>query len=254
MRPRPLPLAPPSLVMGLVMGLALPGGALAQPSLDAAERQLEQAQFERAAETLAELAESDVGLDRDAVARLLSLRAVVGQALGREGDVRRDLLGLASVLRGREPEGLPPNLLGPFEGARREVRGPPSVRLRIEPLGAELLRVTLEVEDDPGALTRETLVTCSANDREIVRSNDLELRIPAAGRVECEGVARGPGGFEVGRSAARRLAADALGDGGDPPWLWIAAGAGVAALLAIVIGVAVAASGPAGVGGPEWLP
>lgn len=72
--------------------------------------------------------------------------------------------------------------------------------------------------------------------------------------MECEGVARGPGGFEVGRSAARRLAADALGDGGDPPWLWIAAGAGVAALLAIVIGVAVAASGPAGVGGPEWLP
>ena len=159
--------------MGLVMGLALPGGALAQPSLDVAERQLEQAQFERAAETLAELAESDVGLDRDAVARLLSLRAVVGQALGREGDVRRDLLGLASVLRGREPEGLPPNLLGPFEGARRDVRGPPSVRLRIEPLGAELLRVTLEVEDDPGALTRETLVTCSANEREIVRSNDL---------------------------------------------------------------------------------
>ena len=242
-------------VLLLVLAQADPSLALADGELDAAEHELESGEFERAIAILAELAEEDADLSRPDLERLLTLRAVAGSALGRDGEVDRVLLALASLLNGREPNGLPPNLDARFRRVRRQVTGPIRVRVTTDLDGSALV-ARIAVEADPGSLTDRTELVCRRNGVELGRTAADELSVPARGRVECRGEARGPGGASIASAMATRTATEE--DEGSvfetEAWPWIVIGAGAAVLIGIIIGIAIAASASGPIGGPVWVP
>ena len=242
-------------VVGLSLCIvAVEASALAdEAALDEAEQLLETGEFERAMETLARIAESDVDLGRRDLERLLTLRAVAAGALGREADVERDLYALASILDGREPSGLPPNLERRFEAVRTDVAGPVRVQVTIEPDPDGDLIARLAVLADPGSLTRDTELVCSSDAIELARGSGRRLSIPRRAHVSCHGEARGPGGATIATGNATRSS------GGTSvfetePWPWILIGAGAAVVLGIVIGIAIAATASGGITGPMWIP
>lgn len=240
----------------MTLGLLLfPAVASAQDALDRAERQLEEAQFEQAAETLSELSESEGPLDRDAVARLLRLRAVVGVALGRDRAVRRDLIALAAVLDGREAGPMPRQLASQLSRARSRVSGPPNIRVRIDADAGGGVRARLRLGDDPGGLTQRTELVCSSGDDELARTEAPDVELGAQSEVVCEATAYGPGGWVMDTAEARRATAEDLGgDGTDFVLPAILGGVGAAVLIGVITGIVIGVTAGRGVGGPMWTP
>lgn len=237
--------------------------AHAQSSLDRAEEQLELAEFEEAARLLEEVADDDrAGLDRDAVARLYRLRAVVRSALGRDRDVTRDLTALVLVLEGREPGALPQSLRRRFDRIRA-AQGQESLRVRvgIRPLGADEVRARVTADDGDGGVVQRTELVCRAGGSEVASSDSGEVTVRGEVELECEGRAFGPGGWEIGTSTARWSSGESDGTDDPPPpggidetLIWILGGAGAAVLVGVLIGVVAFAVADTGVGGPIWVP
>lgn len=245
-----------------VMSGGIASGALAQPSLDRAEEQLELAEFEEAARILEEVVgDAGAGLDRDAVARLYSLRAVVRSALGRDRDVGRDLAALVTVLDGREPGALPSGLQRRYERLRRQLGDAPlRVRLRIRPVGDHDVSARLSIDDDPGDVVRRTELVCRSGSRDLASSDSGRVTVRGAISLECEGRAFGPGGWEAGRSTARWRSGEGPGEipepgpvGIDEALLLALAGAGAAVVLAVLVAVIAYAASSTGVSGPLWM-
>ncbi len=229
--------------------------AAAQDDLATAERLLENAEFERAADLLESIAESDRGLDRAGVAELLRLRAVVRSALGRDRDASRDLASLARVLEGREPGALPDPLRRELERHRRGARPiEASVRIQPEPGGPVLVR--LETEGDPSGLVRRTELVCTSGGREVASTDSDRLSVTGERELECAAALFGPGGWRAAEASARWRGADAGGEAPswlDENWGYLAIGAGAAVALVVLISVVVYATAPTGVSGPVWV-
>lgn len=233
-----------------------PGQVCAQDALDRAERQLEEAQFEQAAETLSEFSEGEGPLERDAVARLLRLRAVVGVALGRDRAVRRDLVALAAVLDGREAGPMPRQLASQLARARNRVSGPPDIRVRIDARENGALRARLRLGDDPGGLTQRTLLVCSSGGSELARTEAGDVDLGVQSEVVCEATAFGPGGWVMDTAEARRASSDEIADGGGTDFVLpaILGGVGAAVLIGVITGIVIGTTAGRGVGGPMWTP
>jgi len=240
--------------------------AQAQSTLDRAEEQLQLADFELAARTLEEVADDPgADLDRDAVARLFRLRAVVRSALGRDRDANRDLAALVLVLEGREPGPMPQTLRRRFDRLRRaggEQRL--GVRVSIRPLGDEDVRARILTDDESGVVVQRTELSCESGGSEVASSDSGMVTIRGQSELECRGRAFGPGGWRIDESVARwRSGEPDLGDPGtedpggagiDETLIWVLVGAGAAVLVGVLIGVVAVAASTSGVGGPVWVP
>lgn len=243
------------------VGVVDPARVVAQPSeLREAESALENAEFERAAEILEELADSERGLDRADVSELLRLRAVVRSALGREREADRDLLALAQVSEGREPGALPDAMMRRYDRYRQRVPGPIRASVLIRP-AADRVEVELEIEDDPTELVRRREMVCRAGSRVVASTDALELTVRNESELRCDARVFGPGGWLAAEASTswRSSNGGASTPGGEPDWLeqnWtylLAAGGGLVALIVLIAVVAYVAA-PTGVSGPIWVP
>lgn len=240
--------------------------AQAQSTLDRAEEQLQLAEFEEAARALEEITDdSSAGLDRDAVARLFRLRAVVRSALGRDRDADRDLAALVLVLEGREPGPMPQTLRRRFDRLRRAAGEPHlGVQVSIRPIGDEDVRARILAEDPSGAVVQRTELACESGGREVASSDSGMVTIRGEAELECRGRAFGPGGWRIDESVARWSSGepditdpgddDVGGTGIDETLIWVLVGAGAAVLVGVLIGVVAVAASTSGVGGPVWVP
>ena len=103
----------------LFVAVSAAARAHAQPSLEDAERTLENAEFERALTQLQALADDEsLAFGRDELARLLRLRAVAAAALGRDDEAREALRALSTLLSGGPPGPLPPPLAATYAEVR----------------------------------------------------------------------------------------------------------------------------------------
>jgi len=240
--------------------------AQAQGTLDRAEERLQLAEFEEAARILEEVADdSSAGLDRDSVARLFRLRAIVRSALGRDRDANRDLAGLVLVLEGREPGPMPQTLRRRFDRMRRSAGEPQlGVRVSIRPLGDEDVRARIVTDDDSGVVVQRTELSCESGGREVASSDSGMVTIRGESELECHGRAFGPGGWRIDESVSRWSSGepdvtdpgdgDDGGTGIDETLVWVLVGAGAAVLVGVLIGVVALAASTSGVGGPVWVP
>lgn len=246
-----------TLGLAIVVWLA-PVTAAAQASeLSRAERLLENAEFEAAADVLETVAESDAGLDRAEVAELLRLRAVVRSALGRDRDADRDLDALARVLDGREPGALPDPMRRRFDRHRRRAE-PIAARVLISPEG-DRLAVRLRIDNDPSGLVRRQELVCRADGREVASTDADRLTVTGQRELECRAVLYGPGAWRAAEASTTWRGGGDDGGSGELGWLdenwpYLVAGAGGAVALVVLISIIAYAAGPTGVSGPMWVP
>lgn len=178
----------------------------AEPSLEAAERSLENAEFESTLGDLDALeADESLGFSRDELARLLRLRAVALAALGRDDDARASLRALSTLLEGAAPGALPPTLLTTY----REVRDETTVSVQVALVRdvGEQVRASVEVAGDPARLVHHVVLRCAIDDREVARTRGDRLVVRAADGLSCAADAVGPAGYVLARHEARWVGA-----------------------------------------------
>lgn len=249
-----------TLAVAGLLWLATPVTSEAQADeLTRAERLLENAEFEAAADALETVAESDVGLDRAQVSELLRLRAVVRSALGRDRDADRDLAALASVLDGREPGPLPDALRRRFDRHRRRARSI-DARVLISPGEDTQVEVRLVVDNDPSGLVRRQELVCRADGREVASTDADRLTVSGESELECQAALFGPGAWRAAE-ASTTWRGTTSGGGGEEEldwfgenWPYLVAGVGGAVALIVLISVIAYLAGPTGVSGPMWVP
>lgn len=250
------------LTYGLALGLSLsalaPRAQAQHGDLAMAERLIENAEFEQAANLLQSIADQNAGLSREDVAELLRLRAVVRSALGRDREADRDLAALARVLAGREPGPLPDMLQRRYERHRRRVRGTIEASVLIEPRADGEVTVRLEIDNDPSRLVRRQELVCYAGDREVASTDADRLTVSDQTELRCEAAAFGPGGWRAAEASTTWRSSDPETPG-EPSWFdesWpylVGGGAGAVGLI-VLISVIVYATAPTGVSGPMWVP
>ncbi len=243
-----------------VAGPAAPR-ARAQPTLQSAERALENAEFERALRELSAIeADESLSFDAASLVLLLRLRAVASAALGRDDDAQMAIRGLSTVLGGREPEALPPPLDEAYERLRTTV--PLEVHVTLTREVGDQVRASVAVRGDPGELTRHVSLRCAIDGREVVRTRGDRLAVRAADGLVCTAEAIGPAGYGLGQHEARWMGAAVEDDWnpyGEPPprrrvGAWVG---GVLAGVAVVAGAValgvVLSRGGGGLEGPTWV-
>ena len=252
------------IALFLLLALVAPRAAAQTGSahLDRAEEQLELAEFENAARVLEEVADDPgAGLDRDGVARLLRLRAVVRSALGSDRDATRDLASLVVVLQGREPGPLPSTLRRRFDRLRR-AHGSETLRVRvgIRPVADADVRARVTADEGQADVVVRTELSCSSGDREVASSDSGTVTVRGESELVCEGRAFGLGGWRIGSSTARWRSGSPTSVGpataafDDELLVWALAGAGAAVLVGVLIAAIAVATSNSGVSGPIWVP
>ncbi|MCB9630886.1 MAG: hypothetical protein H6721_01850 [Sandaracinus sp.] len=244
----------------LFVAVSAAARAHAQPSLEDAERTLENAEFERALTQLQALADDEsLAFGRDELARLLRLRAVAAAALGRDDEAREALRALSTLLSGGPPGPLPP----PLAATYAEVRSTAVLELQValtRDVG-EQVRASVAVQNDPAGLVRHVVLRCAIGEREIARTRGDRLVVRAADGLVCHADAIGPAGYPLGHEESRWVG----GTVGEEPWdpfeeppkrrvgAWVGGilGAAVVVAGAITLGV-LAARRNTTLEGPTW--
>lgn len=236
--------------------------AHAQPSLEGAERALENADFERALTDLEALAaDESLGLAAVEVARLLRLRAVAAAALGRDDDARTTLRALSTLLAGAEPGALPPALRALYTEVRSDAPLNVQVSL-VRDVGGQV-RAAVSVRDDPASLVRYVVLRCAVGEREVARTRGDRLVVREASGLRCAATAVGPGGYVLAEHEVPWVASGSLEGEDDwnpyeepPPRRVGAIVGGVLAGVVVVAGVIALAVVLGGRGttldGPTW--
>jgi hypothetical protein len=242
------------VAIGLALGLWLVSvPALAQ--IDEAMRLMEDADFQGAIAAF-DRAEATATLDRPALLRLLSGRAMAAWATGDEAHARRDLVSLASIEPGYQlPPEAPPEVAAAFNEAVSET-APLAITARWETSdGAATL--TTQTAHDSGGMVRSIRVHVREGSGPWrVETAPVVVPLAAGARAEAYVEAIGPGGVIVGAAGseaspittAAPIPSAAL-EGAPPPsdmtpiWIGVGVGVGAAVIVAVIITAVVLGGG-----------
>lgn len=232
--------------LGVVAACLCPASPVAaHPLIDEANRRFEAADFDGAMASLARAERAE--LDREDLAELLFRRAVIELALGDADAMRRDI----ALLRALEPRrafgrAVPPQIVAAFEAADVE---PLAVAVRIDASGGGAT-VTATPTGGGAPLIAGVRIHTRVGE-EPWRTTDgsrVEVDVGPGGRVEAYGELIGVGGGVLASDGSREQPhglSPALALEGDGPGagLWIGVSAAAVAVTAVLLTVALVASG-----------
>jgi hypothetical protein len=238
-----------SVLTGVVLAAILWLSAMpAHAQIDEAMRLIEDADF-AAAIAAFDRAEATATLDRAALLRLLSGRAMAAWATGDEAHARRDLVSLASIDPAYQlPPEAPPDLGAAFAEAVGST-APLALHAQWETSDGTAMLST-ETMNDAGGLVRSVRVHVrSGSGPWRVEEAPVVVHLAAGEHVDAYAEAIGAGGAIVAtagseaepittRAPIPRAAIETVppaGEDSTPMWIGIGVGAGVVVVVAIIV-------------------
>jgi hypothetical protein len=242
-------------LLGTLLMLTMPEKARAHPALDAAISHAEEADFDEALSEF-DAALSSGELTRDELVVLVSQRALVFHALGRDAELSRDLSLLAMLAPDHQlGRAAPPPLVARWNELRTSQGAPASVRGSCAPT-ASGAQINAQVEGVRDPELGQVFIHTHNGENEWVQKQAASVDISSGDDgSEYYVEIRGPGGValasdgsaEAPHACANFSPSAAVGAGGQPPddkkrnkklWWWLGGTAlvvGAAAAVVVVL-------------------